>query len=160
MLWGGVKTDVYLVKINSKGALFDAELLANGDMVRGKIGEIFDLRAEPEELAKKLDEANIDLMAASAIKIDADLGNAKKVVGLTLEVSGIKDFELPRSHRQSVRQENGKTILELKQDFRIEKPAKLTDADLKKYTSPPPTIQSHPAPLKQLPPQLVRIEPH
>ena len=158
VLWGGVQTDVYLLKINSRGAMFDAELLANGDMIRGKIGELFDLRAEPEELAKKLGEANIDLMAASAIKVDLELGNAKKVEALTLEAFGLKDFKLPQSHRQTVRQENGKTILELKRDFAIDRPARLSEADIKKYTSATPTVQSDQEPIKQLAAKLVGSE--
>ena len=55
-----------------------------------EIGTLIEVRAEPEELAKKLDGASIDLMAASSIKVDRDLGNGKSVAGLTLEVTGIK----------------------------------------------------------------------
>src|SRR5207244_698134 len=102
VVWGGVPTDVYAVKITSKGAIFDAEILSNGDPLRGKIGPLIEVRAETEELAKKLEAANIDMMAASSIKVDRDLGNAKQISALKMEVIGLGDFKLPQSHRQRV----------------------------------------------------------
>src|SRR5262249_26090294 len=158
ILWGGVPTDVYLVQVNMQGAKFDAEVLADGNPIRGRLGPLIEMRAESEELARKLEAANIDMVAASAIKVDMDLGNAKKVVALTLEVDGIKDFALPSSHRQSMREENGKHILRLKEDNRIDKPAALSDADKKRFTEATPSIQCDQKPIRELAVKIVGAE--
>lgn len=158
ILWGGVPTDVYLVQINMQGAKFDAEVLANGNPVRGKIGGLIEIRAESEEVAKKLEAANIDMVAASSIKVDVDLGDAKRIQALTLEVAGLKDFTLPTSHRQKLRRDGGKTVLHLKADFRLDKSTQLSDADRKQFTEPTPTIQSDEEPIRKLAAKIVGNE--
>ena len=140
--WGGIQTEVHVVTINMQGAIFDAELLSNGNPIRGKIGGILELRAETEEVAKKLDKGGVDMIAASSIKIDKNLGASPLVTGLTLEVVGLTELKIPQSHRQQVRSEKGKILLDLKKDFRVDKATPLTDADRKKFTEPTPTIQS------------------
>lgn len=155
IVWGGVRTDVYILKINMQGAFFEAEMLANGNPIRGKIASILDMRAESEELVKKLDEGGVDMIAASSIKVDRDLGASPLVSHLTLEVEGLQDFEFPSSHRQKIRRENGKVYLELEQDFRKAKGSPLSDAERKKYTSATPTIQSGNEKVKKLAAKIV-----
>lgn len=139
--WGGVQTDVHSVTINMKGAIFNAEVLTNGNPVRGTIGGLLELRAESEEVAKKLSDGEVDMIAASSIKVDKNLGDSKEVVALTLEVIGLSDFTLPENHRQKLRRENGKIFIDLQADYKLEKGTTLSDAERKKYTSPTPTIQ-------------------
>jgi len=148
--WGGVETEVFEVKINMKGAIFDAEVLANGNPIRGKVGGLLELRAESEEVARKLDGGNIDMIAASSIKVDQDLGYSPQVVALTLEVVGLKDFTLPESRRQKLRKEDGKVFIDLKTDFRQEEAVALSDEDKKKYTTATPTVQSDHEKIKKL----------
>jgi hypothetical protein len=158
IVWGGVRTDVYLVKINMKGAIFDAEVLANGDPIRGKLGGLLELRAESEEIARKLDKGSIDMVAASSIKIDRNLGLSPLVKALTLEVDGLADFTLPASHRQATRRENGKTYLDLKADFRVAQGAPLTEAEIKKFTQATPAIQSDAEEVRSLAAKIVGQE--
>ena len=158
IVWGGVRTDVYVLKINMQGAFFEAEMLANGNPIRGKIGQLLDMRAESEELVKKLDEGGVDMIAASSIKVDQDLGSSSLVSHLTLEVVGLQDFEFPTSHRQRVRREDGKVYLDLWKDYRVQKGSPLSEADKKKYTSPTPTIQSGQEKVKRLARQIVGAE--
>lgn len=139
--WGGVPTDVFQMKINLKGAIFDAEVLANGNPIRGKVGGLLELRAESEEFARKIDEGAVDMIAASSIKVDRDLGLSSQICGLKLEVVGLGEFTLPESHRQKLSRSEGKTYLELKEDFRIEKAEPLSDAERKTFTSATPSIQ-------------------
>jgi hypothetical protein len=158
ILWGGVQTEVYLVRIDMQGAKFDAEVLANGNPVRGKLGPLIEMRAEAEEVAKKLDAANIDMVAASSIKVDMNLGNAKQVVSLTMEVTGVQDFTLPTSHRQTTREENGKVVLRLRADFVTGKTSPLSDAERKKFTEATPTVQSDQEPIRKLAAEIVGAE--
>ena len=44
---------------------------------------------EKEAVAKKLDEETIDLLTATSIVVDKDLGKARKVEKLTLEIRGL-----------------------------------------------------------------------
>lgn len=158
IVWGGVHTDVHILKINMQGAIFDAEMLSNGNPIRGLIGGILEMRAESEEVAKKLGKGGVDMIAASSIKVDRNLGESRQISRLTLEVVGLKDFEFPTSNRQTIRREKGKVYLELSRDFRVAKAEPLSDADKKKYTSPTPSIQSSQKKVKALAKKIVGAE--
>jgi hypothetical protein len=142
VVWGGIKTDIYHVQIAMKGAKFEADVLANGNPIRGRIA-IFDIRAESEDHVRKLDDSPVDMLVASAIKVDRPLGNSRHIVALQLEVNGLDSLSIPQNHRQSVRQENGKLILELRSDFRVDRPVPLNDGERRKYLASTPTIQAN-----------------
>jgi hypothetical protein len=158
MLWGGIKTDVYKVKVDMKGAIFNAEVLADGNPIRGKIGGLLEMKAEAEEIAKKLDSGDVDMLAASSIKVDHNLGDSRTVTALTLEAIGLEDFKVPESHRQHQRQQNGKTYIDLNADFRIEKGTPLSEAEVKKFTAATPTVQSDHERVKKLAAKIVGDE--
>jgi hypothetical protein len=155
IVWGGVKSDLHHVKVKIKGAVMDADVLADGNPIRGKIGGILEMRAEAEETVKNLDATGVDLMEYSSIRVDRDLGNSKTITGLMLEVDGLKDFKFPESHRQRLRKENGKTILDLWADYRIDKAAPLSDDERKEFTSATPTIQCDHERVRKLAAQVV-----
>jgi Transglutaminase-like superfamily len=142
ILWGGVQTDVHSVKVNMQGAIITQDVLSNGNPIKGQIAKIFEMRAESEELAKKLDKGGVDMIAASSIKVDKNLGASPLVSSLTMEVIGLQDYEFPASHRQKIRREGNRVFLDLKKDFRIEKAAPLSDEQKKEFTSATPSIQS------------------
>jgi Transglutaminase-like superfamily len=126
--WDGATTEAYIVQTLSQGAKFDAELLGDGRALIGKIG-VLEMRMEKEPLAKKLDE-NIDLMAATSIKLDKSLGRVSRIEKLTLEVTGLEDFVLPESQRQRVAShKDSATVVELSRDHAADKPTPLSKED-------------------------------
>lgn len=159
ILWGGVPTDVFLVRTRTQGADFDAEIKANGVAIKGKIGGLFEVRAEKEALAKKLDTEPVDLLAVSAIHVDKRLGGPKKVEALTLEVNGLGDFKLPTSHRQRLElQKDGGVLLHLKHDFRIDKPQPLTAEQRAKYLQATPTLETEDDKIRSLAKEITGVE--
>jgi hypothetical protein len=142
ILWAGVPMDVYAVQSLSQGARFDGELRGDGRPLATRSGGLFEQRMEKEALAKQLDLSGVDIVAASSITIDKDLGEAKKVEQLTLEVTGLDDFVVPQSHRQRAIPHNGAVLLELSRDHRSEKAVPLTEEERGKNLKATSTIQS------------------
>ncbi|HKB42344.1 MAG TPA: transglutaminase-like domain-containing protein [Gemmataceae bacterium] len=158
VVWGGVPTDIYHVNVLSKGANYDADIKPDGTPIRGKVGGFLEMRAEPEATAKQLDSKPIDLMVLSSIEVDRNLGNAHRVTALTMEVTGLGDYKLPSSHRQQVRTEKGKTVLELKEDFRTGKTEGLTAKQRAFYLKATPTVQTDAEKVKKLAQKVVGDE--
>jgi hypothetical protein len=151
ILWGGVTTTVYLVRVSSQKANFDTEMKADGTIVKGRIGGIFTMRAEKEALARKMDGAGVDLLAASSVFVDRRLGEASRVQALTLEASGLGDFVLPTSHRQRVTAgKDGTVVLKLKRDERVKQAVALAGPERTRYLRATPSIQSDDARLRKL----------
>jgi hypothetical protein len=142
ILWGGVETEVYAVQTLSQGTKFDAELLADGKPLTGKMGALLEIRMEKEAVAKKLDGEPVDLLAATSIVLDKDLGRARNVDKLTLEVHGLEGFTLPESHRQRLVPGKDGSALELRRDFRLDKPVPLTREERDNHVKATATIQS------------------
>jgi hypothetical protein len=142
VVWGGAQVPVYKTQLLTQGARFQAQLLADGTPFMAVVGGLLTLKMEKEAIAKKLDGGEIDLMAASSIVIDRDIGPARRVEKLTLELTGLDDFELPQSHRQRTRPaKNKKVVLELQRDFRVPKGTALTKAQRTEHTKATPKIQ-------------------
>lgn len=143
ILWGGVPTNVYRVTINIQGAVLAATIGSGGRMLDGKLGGLFDIRAEKEAVARRLKETRVDMLAASAVRIDKPLGEPKHVRTLRLHVSGLGGFVVPTSHRQRIRnQGDGNIILELVRDHRNGKPVALDAAERGKWLQSTPALQS------------------
>jgi hypothetical protein len=143
ILWGGVKTEVFAVRVRSRGANFATDLRADGTILQGKFGGLFDLKAEKEAAAKKLSGKGVDFMAASSVPVDRSLGEAARVVALTLEASGLGDFKLPTCHRQRVRPgKNGTVVIRLTCDRRVKKAVPLTDKERAKYLQATVSVQA------------------
>lgn len=141
--WGGVPTDVFHVNVLSRGAKSDMDIRSDGTPIRGKIGGLLEIRAEPEATAKKLDAKGIDLMALSSIEADKNIGDPNKVDELVIEVQNLGDYKMPQSHRQKLATEkNGKVTLTLKRDFRVEKDEPLPKAELAKMLKATSSVQS------------------
>jgi hypothetical protein len=157
VIWGGIKTDVFHIQIEMKGARFEADVLSNGNPIRGRVA-IFELRAEKEETVRQLDESPVDMLTASSIKVDRPLGSSKQIISLQLEVQGVDSLRLPENHRQSLRSENGKLLLNLRQDFLVEQARPLAEEERKRFLASTPTIQaSHPR-IKELALKIVGAE--
>ena len=138
---GGVATVAFVVQTLSQGARFEGELLGDARPLVGKVG-VMEMRMEKEALAKKLDE-NVDLMAATSIKVDKSLGRGSRIEKLTLEVTGLDDYALPESPRQRITsRKDGVVVLELSRDQSPDKPAALTEAERKEYLKATTSMQS------------------
>jgi hypothetical protein len=132
-------------------------VLSNGNPIRGRVA-IFELLAEKEETVRQLDESPVDMLTASSIKVDRPLGNSKQIISLQLEVQGVESLRLPENHRQSLRRENGKLLLNLRQDFWVEQARPLAEEERKRFLASTPTIQaSHPR-IKELALKIVGAE--
>jgi hypothetical protein len=142
ILWGGVKTEVYLAQKVVNGAKTDVQLLADGQPLTEQLGELITLRLEKESVAKKLDAEGVDLLTSSSVEVDRKLGDSERVEKLTLEVTGLGDFALPESHRQRLRPGKGVAVLELSRDHRVKKVAPLTDKERALHLKATPNIQS------------------
>jgi hypothetical protein len=150
VVWGGGQLPVHTAQLVSQGARFDAQLLADGSAFTAVVGGLLTLKMEKEAIARRLNGGDIDLMAASSIVIDHDLGAARRVRKLTLELTGLDDFSLPQSHRQVTRPGKGKTVLlDLRRDFRAARGTALTKAETTEHTRATPKIQSDHAAIRK-----------
>ena len=151
ILWGGVKTTVFLVNLADAGAITEAEITADGTIIKGHLSGVFEIRAEKEALASQPASGMVDLLTASSIPVDRDLGDPAKVLSLTLEITATDRFELPVSHRQRVRWHRGKTtIVELSKDHRVKRPTQLSAGDRARYVKSTPACQSEHETIRQL----------
>jgi hypothetical protein len=141
ILWGGVKMLVCVVNVKTDGANLQSEILEDGRLVSGSLGGLLTVRLEKELVAKKLDGESVDLMTASSIFIDRDLGRARNVNLLVLEVSGLDDFQVPASHRQRTKPGKESITLEVLRDFRVDRAAPLTKEERARYLRSSPRIQ-------------------
>lgn len=88
---------------------FDAE----GNLVSMVMGGMIEIRAEPEELAKKIDYS-ADLFLAGLVPVDKPIGPASDVASLLVEVSGARVERLQDGPGQRVvRRREGSVLLEL-----------------------------------------------
>src|SRR5439155_5614949 len=117
-------------------------VMQDGRLIRGKMGNLVAIEMEKEALAKRMVGPPPELMETTSVVLDRDLGQASKVDELQLEVTGLGDFAMPRSHRQTVKKDKDKVVLTMKRDFRVEKAVPLTQSEQKAYTTPTPRIQS------------------
>jgi transglutaminase/protease-like cytokinesis protein 3 len=84
---------------------------AEGKLLEGKIGGLFELRAETEAEAKNA-EYSKDLFVMGMAKIDKKLGDLRDVKELVLEVDGpVKVFS--DGPRQAIVKDGGKTLLKV-----------------------------------------------
>jgi hypothetical protein len=141
ILWGGVKTTVCSVEVDVNGGKLKAEVLRDGRPVTGVLGGLLSVRLEKEAVAKKLDGGSVDLMTASSIVVDRDIGRARNVDALTLEVAGLGDFKIPSSHRQVLEEGKESVTLKLRRDFRLKKGAPLSKEERTRWMKTSPRLQ-------------------
>jgi hypothetical protein len=157
---GGIKDTLYKVKHLSKGAVSDAEMKGDGTPLTEALGGLLVTRMEPEKTVRNLDKSELDLLTLVAIPVDRDLGDPRTVASLTLKVEGLDDYPLPTSARQVLKKgdKKGEHILELKRDFKTEKPEPLTEKQRKELTEATPTVQSDLPKLRELAKKVVGDE--
>lgn len=83
---------------------------AEGGMISGKIGGIFEMRKETEEQAKNL-QTNIDLFVMGLVRIDRPLGKPSKITSMEVELLGDEANLVPSGPWQKViKSKEGKLI--------------------------------------------------
>jgi hypothetical protein len=157
-VWRGRQVPVYACVLLAKGLRSDVEVLENGiPFSTSLLGGLLTIRMEEEAVARQVG-GGADV-AASFIALDRDLGRSgRDVRKLTLEVKGLGDLSLPRSHRQRVWAGNGGAIVELQPDFRVAKGAPLTQAEKAMHTKATPRIQADNEAIRKLAQKIVGAE--
>jgi hypothetical protein len=132
---------VAVVEIDVHGGKLKSEVFMDGRPVNGVLGGILTIKWEKEAEAKKIEGGPVDLLTASCVIIDRDLSPARRVQTLKLELTNLGDFKVPASHRQVLKQEKERSILEVKRDFRLAKAESLTKEQIKRFTRTTPRLQ-------------------
>ena len=140
----GADVDACVVSVNQDGMELECLMLPNGQLLQGRMGGLFELRAEPEAAAKSTNRlALVDYMKLLSIQVDRDLGLAARVNKLTLEISGLGGLKMPSSHRQVVNQESSdRARVELRRDFRVPRPDPLAEPDRRRFLAATVSVTS------------------
>jgi hypothetical protein len=140
----GVTSKLIQADITTDGAVMPAQLFPDAKVYTAEVGGLLAVKLEPEKVAKAIDEKLVDLMSAASIVLEKDLGFFGRLVdSLQLELRELGEFQIPTSHRQVVTTgEKGVVIVQLRRDFKIEKPEPLTKKEEKTYLQATPRIQS------------------
>ncbi|MCE7873491.1 transglutaminase domain-containing protein [bacterium CPR1] len=139
ILWGGVRTALYRTTIVHDGGRMDALLQADGTPWKATVGGVIELRAEEEELARRMD-VPVDMLEITALRIDRPL-DKDDLEQLELEVEGADGFKLPASHRQKAAIRQGKTVWTLKRDFRVKDKQAISAAERKENLKATPELE-------------------
>lgn len=144
ILLAGLKTTVYDLLVEEDGSKMETTVFPDGKPLAASLGALMSLKMEKEADARKLGAKPVDLMDLTSIYVDKDLGLAREVEALKLEVTGLGDFKVPTSHRQKATVDATRkvTTLELRRDFRVKDAVPLSEDDTKRYTRATPRIQS------------------
>ena len=129
----GVRMTYYDVQLSSEkdGDLGIVRSTQAGKLISAKVGGLFEMRLEPEALAKKI-EASSDLFVSTMAPVDAPLGDPEAVTRLVLEVSGAGAGKIASGANQALTKEGDVYVLSLGAGQGT--PASATAADLAEYT--------------------------
>ncbi len=137
----GVKTELLVVESRTEGASIDAEVFPDGRMYKAVLGGFLEIRLEPEASARKMDEKLVDLLEATSVVLDRDLGpSGQEVDELTLELTGLGKLKVPESRRQSVKSGKESVTVTLKRDAKTDVAEPLTEEDRKQFTATSPRL--------------------
>lgn len=159
LVWGGVPMTAHRIKTVWDGAKGEMLVAGDGRMLRGKLGMILEVRAEEESVAKTLGGEPVDMLAASAIHVDQPLGDGADINRLTLQLSGLADFQLPQSPRQQVTQRgDGMAELVLTREQPVDAGTALSDASREASLQATPAVQSDAESIRTLAAQIIGDE--
>lgn len=139
----GVKTSLSAVVSRTAGLKAEAEVFPDGRIYSADLGGIWELRLMPEALAKKMDGKLVDIMEATSIRLDREVGQSGEAIDeLTLELSGLGDLKVPASRRQVVAEGKKSTTVTLKRDKPSDRAEPLSKQEQKRYTASSSRLQS------------------
>lgn len=157
-LYQGARTTILSVDIDLDGGTLVADVLPNSHVITGVMGGLITMKLEKESVAKKMSDKLVDLLPTTSILIDRDLGDARHVDSVKLELTGLGEFQVPASHRQVITPGKDSATVQLLRDFRVAKAAPLTAKEKKEYTSTTPRFQCDHEQVKNLAKKLVGDE--
>ncbi|MCE7875150.1 transglutaminase domain-containing protein [bacterium CPR1] len=130
----------FLLQLTQQGARGEMLARSDGSAERISIGSGVELRAEVEAQARKLEPPRemLDLMMVQGGR---ELGEARTVRGLTMEVEGLDDFPLPESHRQRLRREDQRLLLVTGEDLPTDMGRPLPAEERARYLASTPETQ-------------------
>lgn len=127
-LAGGVKVKYYEIETESRQLIMLSRYDDQGRMLSGKFA-IFDIRLEPEELAKNA-QFSQDLFVLGMVKIDRPLGLTKNLSELVVEVAGLEGAAFDDGPRQTFVPAKGSDAALLKVGKKYGKTAKLSAKEI------------------------------
>jgi hypothetical protein len=144
MLFAGIPTAVFTVhdSIPDMSVGGDIILTEQGRIIEQRIaGMAIITRAEPEEIAKQIDE-EFDLLSNNLIQTDSGPANAQAVKNATYIITGFDVSLLPKADNISIKQfKSDSAQLTIISDSSTSATLEITDAQ-KKYLMPEQLIQS------------------
>lgn len=159
LVWGGVSIRASRVRMHVDGIDFTALVAPDGTLLRGKVAGLVEIRAETEQVAKTFGDQSIDLLAASSVKVEKPLGDRASIAGLTLELSGLGDFQLPSNARQRVqRTGKGRATVELSREAAQPEAVSLTADERARFLRATPGVQNDDAGIRDLAARIVGDE--
>ncbi len=129
-----------LVAILQQGARGEMLMRPDGTAEDVKIGAGLELRAQDEALARAPDQPR-EMLELMMVPAGRDLGEARHVRTLKLQVTGLGDFKLPESGRQKL---VGPDVLELCEDVPSDLGRPLTAAQRSEFLAATPELQVDP----------------
>lgn len=129
-----------LLGVLQQGARGEMLVRPDGTAERVSIGQGLELRAEDEAVARAPVQPR-EMLELMMVPGGRDLGEARNVRSLTLEVDGLGDFKLPESARQKLVRDGSRTVLELSEDVPTDLGRPLTTASRKEFLAGTPEIQ-------------------
>jgi len=158
--WRGVATELIHVQLKTDGAVYQVDALPNGTAIKGKLGP-FDMRMEEEAVARNLKAPVIDM--TFEVPVSVQLGDPRRVLALTMEVSGIGDFNIPETTTQSVGPADGGAARQVRivRQPLPRKPMPLTADEKSRALAATLSVQSGDPAIKKLAAQIVgdAVEP-
>lgn len=132
-----------LLKTLEQGA--QGELLARSDGTpeRLNLGGGVELRAEEEQVAKTMPPLT-EMLELLMVPVNRELGEARQVRHLELELDGLGDFSIPVSQRQRLRREGDRVVLELGEDLPDDLGRPLAPQERKRFLAATPTMTLDP----------------
>lgn len=108
---------VFLVEVQTHGAVLHARLKKDGKMIQGTVGRLFDTRLEPEKKALDMSFPPVDMLDVSAVTLDTKLGDPSRVSFLSLRPKPQIERIIPESTRQKwVKTPDGQYHLEIRRE--------------------------------------------
>lgn len=128
-----------LLKTLEQGA--QGELLARSDGTpeRLNLGGGVELRAEDETVAKDMPPLT-EMLELLMVPVNRELGEARQVRSLKLELDGLGDFSIPVSQRQKLQRAGGKVVLELGEDLPDDLGRPLSREERQRFLATTPSI--------------------
>lgn len=144
----GVVTQLYNLQEKSLGLVQDGQFDHSGVPVWQKAGGLFEIKREPEEVATKMDDTPVEILAKTTVRSNIKLGESP-IYELVLDASGLGDYKFPEATYQKVRyMPGGKARIAIRPPEGKPEPAPLEDREM--FLRSTPSLQVDSEEIKRL----------